>query len=177
MHIDRGEIENFSTCGDISDVSTWQMWRNLKFSTYGMCVGWAEKKNVCDVENVAIYAKFIAFYAVLLQNMLFTLFCRKISCGEKLSPKEHLWRKNDKYQVWHQIDLFSPSRTGKSHWHCWQKTPGKPNPFRCCLSLGKQHWSKILDTLQFCWYCSACFLFDSWVLFNKKPVMMRQESF
>ena len=36
------------------------------------------------------------------------LFCREIhfatiyalSCGEKLSTKVHLWRKNDKYQVW-----------------------------------------------------------------------------
>ena len=49
--------------------------------------------HVCDVENVAIYAKFIAIYAVLLRNLLFTLFCREISCGEKLSPKVHLWRK------------------------------------------------------------------------------------
>ena len=23
-----------------------------------------------------------------------------LSCGEKLSPKVHLWSKNDKYQVW-----------------------------------------------------------------------------
>ena len=38
--------------------------------------------HVCDVENVAIYAKFMQF-----------------SCGEKLSPKVHLWRKNDEYQV------------------------------------------------------------------------------
>ena len=59
--------------------------------------------HVCDVENVAIYAKFmqfIAIYAVLLLNLLFALFCREIfatiyalSCGEKLSPKVHLWRK------------------------------------------------------------------------------------
>ena len=49
--------------------------------------------HVCDVENVAIYAKFIAIYDVLLRNLLFTLFCREISCGEKLSPKVHLWRK------------------------------------------------------------------------------------
>ena len=48
----------------------------------------------------------IAFYDVLLLNLLFTLFCRDIfatiyalSCGEKLGPKVHLWRKNDKYQV------------------------------------------------------------------------------
>ena len=45
-------------------------------------------------------------YAVLLLNLLFKLFCRKIfatiyalSCGEKLIPKVNLWRKNDKYQV------------------------------------------------------------------------------
>ena len=62
--------------------------------------------HVCEKENVAKYAKFIAFYAVLLLNLLFRLFCRKIfatiyalSCGEKLSPKVHLWRKNDKYEV------------------------------------------------------------------------------
>ena len=56
--------------------------------------------HVCGVGNVAIYAKFIAIYAVLLLNRLFTLFCCKIfatiyvlSCGEKLSPKVYLWRK------------------------------------------------------------------------------------
>ena len=41
--------------------------------------------------KTAIY--FIALYAVLLLNLLFTLFCREISCGEKLSPKVHLWKK------------------------------------------------------------------------------------
>ena len=49
--------------------------------------------HVCDVENVAIHAKIIAIYAVLLLNLLFTLLYREISCGEKLSPKVHLWRK------------------------------------------------------------------------------------
>ena len=58
--------------------------------------------HVCDVEIVAIYAKFIAIYAVLLLNLLFTLFCRKISCGEKLSQKVRLRRKNDKYEVIHK---------------------------------------------------------------------------
>ena len=52
--------------------------------------------HVCDVENVAKYAKFIAIYAVLLLNLLFTLFRREISCGEKLSLKIHLWRKHRK---------------------------------------------------------------------------------
>ena len=42
--------------------------------------------HVCDVENVAIYAKFATIYA--------------LSRGEKMSPKVHLWRKNDKYEVW-----------------------------------------------------------------------------
>ena len=80
--------------------------RPAETDPYGMCVGWAEKKNVCDVEKVAIYAKFIAIYAVLLQNLLFTLFCREISCGEKLSPKLYLWRKNDKYQVWIRMGRY-----------------------------------------------------------------------
>ena len=86
------------------------MWRNFRclhmtdvkkseiLHIWHVC-GVGREKNVCDVENVAIYAKFIAIYAVLLQNLLFTLFCREISCGEKLSPKLHLWRKNDEYQV------------------------------------------------------------------------------
>ena len=62
--------------------------------------------HVCDVENVAIYVKVIAIHAVLLLNLLFTLFCREffatiyaLFCGEKLSTKVHLWRKNDIYQV------------------------------------------------------------------------------
>ena len=40
--------------------------------------------HVCDVENVAIYAKFIAIYAVLLLNLLFTLFCNFISVRDCL---------------------------------------------------------------------------------------------
>ena len=43
-------------------------------------------QHVCDEENVAIYAKSMQF-----------------SCGEKLSPKVHLWRKNDKYQLCYHI--------------------------------------------------------------------------
>ena len=38
MYDNCGKTEYFSTCGEISDVSTWQMWRNMKFSTFGMCV-------------------------------------------------------------------------------------------------------------------------------------------
>ena len=28
-----------------------------------------------------------------------------LSCGEKLSPKIHLWRKNDKYELWRALTL------------------------------------------------------------------------
>ena len=42
--------------------------------------------HVCDVENVAKYAKFIAIHAVLLQNLLFMLFCREFKyCCAKMS--------------------------------------------------------------------------------------------
>ena len=48
--------------------------------------------HVFDVENVAVYAKFMQF--CLLFTTVYVL-----SCGEKLSPKVQLWRKNDKKQV------------------------------------------------------------------------------
>ena len=84
MYDNCGEIENFSISGKISDMEKSEIFHI-----------W----HVCDVENVAIHAKFIAIYAILLLNLLFTLFCREILCGEKLSPKVHLWRKNYKYPV------------------------------------------------------------------------------
>ena len=60
------------------------------------------KKKQC-VQLIGFYCNLCRF----LLNLLFTLFCREIyfatiyalSCGEKLSPKVHMWRKNDKYQV------------------------------------------------------------------------------
>ena len=42
--------------------------------------------HVCDIENIAIYAKFMQF-----------------SCEEKMSPKVHLRNKNDKYEVWTEL--------------------------------------------------------------------------
>ena len=55
-----------------------------------------------------------AIYAVLLLNLLFKLFCCEIlatnyalSCGEQLSPKVHLWRKNDKYQVCATVNKYA----------------------------------------------------------------------
>ena len=52
--------------------------------------------HVCDVENVAIYAKFMQFFATIYA----------LSCGEKLSPKVNLWGKNDIYQVCRSPFLF-----------------------------------------------------------------------
>ena len=53
---------------------------------------------------------FIAIYAILLLNLLFTLFCREIfatiyalSCGEKLSSKVHLWRKMTNIRSVHDL--------------------------------------------------------------------------
>ena len=82
------------------------MWRNFR------CVHMTDVEkseirhiwHVCDVENVARFAKFIAIYAVLLLNLLFTLFCREISCGGKLSQK-YFVEKNNKYQVCYRIVL------------------------------------------------------------------------
>ena len=69
MYDNCGEIENFSTCGEIS------------------------------IQLMG----FIAIYAVLLLNLLLTLFCREVfatsyalSCGEKLNPKSTFVEKNDK---------------------------------------------------------------------------------
>ena len=45
-----------------------------------------------DVEKseiLVMYAKFMHFFATIYA----------LSRGEKLSPKVHLWRKNEKYQV------------------------------------------------------------------------------
>ena len=81
------------------------MWRNFSFP----CMTIVGKLKISPHEEKFQYNwwGFIAIYAVLLLNLLFTLFCRKIfatiyalSCGGKLSPKVHLWRKNDKYEVW-----------------------------------------------------------------------------
>ena len=82
---------NISTCGVIS---------NLYNSNVYNCWG------------------FIAIYAVLLLNLLFTLFCREIyfatiyalSCGEKLSPKVHLWRKMTNIRSVQQLRDFNICR-------------------------------------------------------------------
>ena len=75
------------------------MWRNFSFP----CMTIVGKLKISPhVEKFQYnWWGFIAIYAVLLLNLLFTLFCREIyfatiyalSCGEILSPKVHLWRK------------------------------------------------------------------------------------
>ena len=85
-HVEKFQMSPHDRCGEI--------WN----SPHMACVWCRKRCHIC---------KIYAIYAVLLLNLLFTLFCREIfatiyalSCGEKLSPKVHLWRKNDKYQVW-----------------------------------------------------------------------------
>ena len=84
------------------------MWRNLKFS-------------FIKINKVCNWWGLIAIYAILLLNLLFTLFCHKIcfatiyalTCGGKFSQKVHLWRKNVKYEVCSQIvDGFYDSGFG-----------------------------------------------------------------
>ena len=104
-------MEKKLLCGEISAFYVWQLWGNWRYLQMWqnfrcLHITDVEKSeilhiwHVCDVGNVAIYAKFILINAVLLLNLLFTLFCREIfaticalSCGEKLSPKVHMWRK------------------------------------------------------------------------------------
>ena len=79
------------------------MWRNFSFPCTTI-VG--KLKNSPHVEKFQYnWWGFIAIYAVLLPNLLLTLFCRKIfatiyalSCGEKLSPKSTFVEK--KWQIW-----------------------------------------------------------------------------
>ena len=87
------------------------MWRNFSFP----CMTIVGKLKISPhVEKFQYnWLGFIAIYAVLLLNLLFTLFCREIfatiytlSCEEKLSPKVQLCRKNDKYQVWIRVPPF-----------------------------------------------------------------------
>ena len=82
MHDRCGEIQIFSTYGVISDFSSWQMWRNLKFLHIWL---------VCDVENVKFKLfcckiGIIAIYALLSRN-LFGRDLRTFMWG-KTEPKK-----------------------------------------------------------------------------------------
>ena len=78
-HVDKFKMSPHDRCGEI--------WN----SPHMACVWCRKRRHIFN---------FFAIYAVLLLNLLFTLFCREISCGEKFSPKVRLWRKNDKYEFW-----------------------------------------------------------------------------
>ena len=99
------------------------------------------------INNVYNWWGFIAIYAILLLKLLFTLFCREIyfatiyvlSCGEKLSPKVHMWRKNDKYQVWSWTRCSSEAKIElqfkQSTDRMWIKCGDELNT---CLKIGHQ---------------------------------------
>ena len=100
-------VEKKLSCGEISAFHVWQLWGNWKFLHMWRnfrCLHMTDVEkseilhiwHVCDVENVAIYAKFMQFYA--------------LSCGEKLSPTVHLWRK--KWQIWGLCERRCSGLTG-----------------------------------------------------------------
>ena len=87
MYDNGGEIENFSTCGEIS-VQLMGFYCNL--------------------------CRFVAksvIHAVLSRIYFATIYA--LSCGEKLSPKAHLWRINDKYEVCTKGMILTPRKTAK----------------------------------------------------------------
>ena len=85
------------------------MWRNFSFPCMTI-VG--KLKFFPQAEKFQYnWLDFIAIYAVLwLNRLIFTLFCRKffatiyaLSCGEKLSPKVHMWRKMTNIRSVHDL--------------------------------------------------------------------------
>ena len=94
VHDRCGEIWDFSTCGVISNFSTWQMWRNLIFlhmtNLYGVLVVFL----CCFVTFYAVLweqTNFLAIYAVLSQN----LFCR--------DWRAFAWRNISMWEMWGKI--------------------------------------------------------------------------
>ena len=69
-HVEKFHMSPHDRCADVEKSKILHIW------------------HVCDVENVAIYSKFMQFLV------------------EKLSPKVHLWRKNDKYEVCCIIPMY-----------------------------------------------------------------------
>ena len=101
-------VEKKLSCGDISAFSCLHKEKSEILHIWTMeCVWCRKRRHIC---------KIYAIYAVLLPDLLFTLFSRKIyfatiyalSYGEKLSWRVHLWRKNDKYKVCLSSDSCSP---------------------------------------------------------------------
>jgi len=65
---------------------------------------------------------FFANYAVLSRNLFVAIYA--FLCGEKLSPKLYMWRKNDKYQVCvrqRNLDWYQSSVESIKQWkHTWK---------------------------------------------------------
>ena len=82
------------------------MWRNFSFPSMTI-VG--KLQCYLHVETFwEMLGNFATIYALL--------------CGEKLSPKVHLWKTNDKYEVWLMmvfIILFFISHFLEFHYHFW----------------------------------------------------------
>ena len=133
-------VEKKLPCGEFSAFHVWRlqgnqkflyMWRNFR------CLPMTDVEkseilhiwHVCDVENVAIYAKFMLFSWKISFVKIYAL-CREIRfvviyallCGEKFIQKFCMWRKNDKYQVCVMV-LPRPMylRTDSLHFKCLNK--------------------------------------------------------
>ena len=90
---------------EMSDFSTWQMWRNLKLPTSGICVMWRNFSflhiyhySLTKINNVYSLWTFVAFYATsFCKNHFFAnyavlsrnLFCRdiRVFVWKKIEPK------------------------------------------------------------------------------------------
>ena len=115
-------------CRTFCHVEKFYMWRNIRVSCFEStnCVKYPDQTiNLCSlclilcVNISAMPNKWImsfTLFSVISVFMQFLLFCCKIIfvaiyavlsrfvhflCGDKLSQKCPLWRKNDKYHVWH----------------------------------------------------------------------------
>ena len=71
-----GKIWKFSTSVmvEMSDFSTWQMWRNLKLSTSGICVMWR------NFRFLHISVQFMVFCCILCYFFLQKSFFCKLRC-------------------------------------------------------------------------------------------------
>ena len=97
MYGNCGEIKNFSTTGKKLSFSTWQTWRNLKFSTSGMCL-MKKCRHIWKICATFCKISFVMIYTVCREICLIAIYA--LLSGEILCQNFTLWRKNDKYEVW-----------------------------------------------------------------------------
>ena len=152
-------------CGVISNFSTWQMWRFLRFihmwrnfrflhtadvekyeiSPHVACV-WCKNVNTNAKFKLFCYKiSCFAIYAILSRNCCAVIYA--LLCGEKFIKKLHLCRKNDKYEVWV---------------HCWTEKafktllfPSDVFPKRECFIVKQEEWE------QFYKWCMATLNLDN----------------